>query len=82
MDLAFSVEGYKDARTLVNNGNKVKLTVEDLVDYDRLFARKGMNEIYRRPPFEEIIEGIDDLRLFAKYVYRIGMTITKAEIVD
>jgi len=82
MDVAFTDPMYKEARTLVNEGKTVKLTIEDLNDYDTLFAIKGMNEAYRRASFEEIVDKFDDLKLFVKYVYRTGFTITKVEVVE
>lgn len=82
MDVAFNDPSYKEARTIINNHQVVKLTVEDKIDYDRFFASTHIDRFYRRDSFEQIIDNIEDLRIFAKYINRIGMTITKVDIVE
>lgn len=82
MDIAFKDPMYKEARELINLNNIIKLYLEDTFDYDYYFNHTNLTKICKRAPFEQIIETIEDLRLFVKYVNRIGMTITKVEVVE
>ena len=79
MDLAYKDPMYKDARNIINSKHKVKLYVEDLTDYDRLFGSKGLTEFYKRPSTEQIISNLDELKTFCKYLNRIGLSIIKVE---
>lgn len=82
MDLAFNDPKYKEARELVKSGNTVKLYIEDLKDYKSKFPYERYIEAMRRPAFEQIINTFDELKVFCKYLNRIGMSITKIEVIE
>lgn len=79
MDLAYKDPKYKDARNIINSKSKVKLYIEDLTDYDKLFGSKGLTDFYKRPSTEQIISNLDELKTFCKYINRIGLSIVKVE---
>ena len=82
MDDAFKDPKYKEARELVNAGNSVRVTAEDTFDYADHLGIRDANEYYKRESQIQIIDSIEDLRLFAKYIDRLGLTITKIEVVE
>ena len=82
MDNAFKDPGYKEARELVNDGKSVRVTAEDLIDYDNVLGIEKATEGYKREPIFVQVDSIEDLRMLAKYVNRIGLTITKVEDVE
>lgn len=82
MDKAFTDPKYKEAREIVKSGKHIKLYVEDLVDYAAEFLYNKYTETMRKPPMEQYIETFDELKLYCKYINRLGMTITKIEVVE
>lgn len=82
MDDAFKDPRYKEARELINAGNTVKVTVEDEIDYDDFLGINNATKNYKRETVVQTIDNIDDLRVFAKYINRLGLTITKVEIIE
>lgn len=82
MDKAFNDPMYKEARELIKSKHKIKLYVEDLVDYKTVFHHEHTVESHTKPSFEQIVDSLTELRVFCKYVNRIGMTITKVEVVE
>ena len=82
MDKAFNDPKYKEARELVKSGNVVKLHIEDLKDYKSEFPYARHIETMRKPSFEQIINTFDELKVFCKYLNRIGMSITKIEVIE
>ncbi len=82
MDDAFKDPKYKEARELVNAGNSIRVTAEDEIDYDDFLGIDNATKNYKRETVVQIIDNIDDLRMFAKYIDRLGLTITKIEIVE
>lgn len=82
MDDAFKDPRYKEARELINAGNTVKVTAEDEIDYDDFLGIDNATKNYKRETVVQTIDNIDDLRVFAKYINRLGLTITKVEVIE
>lgn len=82
MDDAFKDPRYKEARELINAVNTVKVTAEDEIDYDDFLGIDNATKNYKRETVVQTIDNIDDLRVFAKYINRLGLTITKVEVIE
>lgn len=82
MDTAFKDSKYKEAKELISIGHTVSITAEDTVDYNSLFKHPDATDANKSSIITEVVSNINDLKAVAKYLNRVGLTITKIEVIE